>query len=84
MKVRRTLGEAVLDKAVEFAPMVVEGARPLILDDPVARERDAEEYLVPIAAELRGRGVDAAWSGAAPRRPPSWPPRGLPAPTSSR
>ena len=44
-----------------IAPMVVEGASPVIVDDPVARERDAEEYLAPIAAELRGRGVDAAW-----------------------
>jgi nucleotide-binding universal stress UspA family protein len=44
-----------------IAPMVVEGASPVIVDDPVARERDAEEYLAPIAAELRGRGIDAAW-----------------------
>ena len=44
-----------------IAPMVVEGASPVIVDDPVARERDAEEYLAPIAAELRGRGVEAAW-----------------------
>ena len=42
-------------------PMVVEGAGPLIVDDPVARKREAEEYLAPIAAELRDRGVDAAW-----------------------
>jgi nucleotide-binding universal stress UspA family protein len=42
-------------------PVVVEGASPVIVDDPVARQRDAEEYLAPIAAELRSRGVDAAW-----------------------
>jgi nucleotide-binding universal stress UspA family protein len=38
--------------------MVVEGATPVVVDDPVARQRDAEEYLAPVAAELRGRGVD--------------------------
>jgi nucleotide-binding universal stress UspA family protein len=42
-------------------PMVVEGATPLIIDDPIAREEDAGEYLAPIAAELRGRGVVATW-----------------------
>jgi nucleotide-binding universal stress UspA family protein len=50
-------------------PMVVEGARPLIVVDPVVREREAEEYLARIAAELRGRGVDVAPEvrrGAAP------------------
>ena len=43
-----------------IVPMVVEGATPMIVDDPLARERDAEEYLAPLAAELRGRGIDAA------------------------
>ena len=42
-------------------PMVVEGAGPLIVDDVLGREREAEEYLARIAAELRGRGVEAAW-----------------------
>jgi len=42
-------------------PMVAEGASPVFVDDPVARTRDAEEYLAPIAAELRGRGIDATW-----------------------
>lgn len=49
--------------------MAVEGVSPVVVDDPVARERDAEEYLAPIAAELRGRGVDAGYEvrrGAAP------------------
>jgi nucleotide-binding universal stress UspA family protein len=41
-------------------PMVVEGATPVVVDDPVARQRDAEEYLAPIAVELRGRGVDVS------------------------
>jgi nucleotide-binding universal stress UspA family protein len=42
-------------------PMVVEGAAPVFVDDPAARARDAQEYLAPIAAELRGRGVDATF-----------------------
>ena len=49
--------------------VVMDGASPAVLDDPVARERDAEEYLAPIAAALRSRGVEVAWEvrrGAAP------------------
>jgi nucleotide-binding universal stress UspA family protein len=42
-------------------PMVAEGAVPAFVDDPVAGARDAGEYLAPIAAELRGRGIDATW-----------------------
>lgn len=42
-------------------PMVVEGAPNVIVDDALGREREAEEYLARIAAELRGRGVNAAW-----------------------
>src|SRR5688500_14440872 len=42
-------------------PLVVEGASPVIVEDPVMRERDAEEYLAPLAAELRGRGIEATW-----------------------
>jgi len=42
-------------------PMVAEGASPVFVDDPVARTRDAQEYLAPIAAELQRRGVDATW-----------------------
>ena len=32
------------------------------IDDVEVRRRDAEEYLVPIAAALRARGVATAWS----------------------
>ena len=32
-----------------IAPLVVEGASSVIVDDPIARERDAEEYLAPLA-----------------------------------
>jgi len=32
------------------------------LEDVEGRRRDAEEYLAPIAAALRARGVDTAWT----------------------
>ena len=32
------------------------------LEDVEARRRDAEEYLAPIAAALRARGVNTAWA----------------------
>jgi nucleotide-binding universal stress UspA family protein len=57
-----------LDMAVRLVRVVepiaaVFAQRPpsAIVDDPRARERDAEEYLAPLAAELRGRGVAAEW-----------------------
>jgi nucleotide-binding universal stress UspA family protein len=58
-----------LDMAVRLVRVVepiaaVVAPRPTasaIVDDPRARERDAEEYLAPLAAELRGRGVAAEW-----------------------
>lgn len=48
---------------------VVEPIQPTMVEDPgfamiqdvAARTRCAEEYLAPIAAELRGRGIDADW-----------------------
>jgi nucleotide-binding universal stress UspA family protein len=33
-----------------------------MVDDVAARTRDAEEYLAPLAAMMRGRGVDASWA----------------------
>jgi nucleotide-binding universal stress UspA family protein len=39
-------------------PMAVEGTRHMIVDDIEGRRRDAEEYLAPIATELRARGVN--------------------------
>jgi nucleotide-binding universal stress UspA family protein len=42
-------------------PMAVEGTRHFVPDDIEARRRDAEEYLAPIAAGLRARGVDTTW-----------------------
>jgi len=38
-------------------PVVVEGTRAMALEDIEARRRDAEEYLAPLAAALRARGV---------------------------
>jgi nucleotide-binding universal stress UspA family protein len=34
----------------------------VVLDDLEARRREAEEYLAPIAAALRSRGVDTSWA----------------------
>jgi nucleotide-binding universal stress UspA family protein len=44
-----------------ITPIAVEGVRDVIVPDPAVRRRDAEEYLAPIAASLRARGVDASW-----------------------
>lgn len=50
--------EVVLLRVVEpIAPMVVEGSRHVELEDVKARRTDAEEYLAPIAVELRNKGV---------------------------
>jgi nucleotide-binding universal stress UspA family protein len=39
-------------------PMAVEGTRHITVDDVAGRQRDAQEYLAPIAAGLRARGAD--------------------------
>jgi nucleotide-binding universal stress UspA family protein len=44
-----------------ITPMAVEGGRMLAVDDVDTRRRDAEEYLAPIAAGLRARGVETTW-----------------------
>src|SRR5262245_41243338 len=49
---------------------VVEPLRPVVsgdiygppLEDLEARWRDAEEYLAPVVAALRARGVDTTWA----------------------
>lgn len=52
----------VLIRVLEpIPPMVIEGVRHLVLEDVGSRRRDAEEYLAPIAAALRARGVDVSW-----------------------
>lgn len=40
-------------------PMAVEGTRQFVVDDLQKRRQDAREYLAPIAASLRARGVSA-------------------------
>ena len=72
-----TAGEAVLRFLMEIAgpldmtvlllhvlePMpaqVTDGT--VVIDDVEARRREAEEYLAPISAALRSRGVDTAWA----------------------
>lgn len=40
-------------------PQVIEGSRHVIVEDPEARRVDAEEYLAPLAAQLRGKGIRA-------------------------
>jgi nucleotide-binding universal stress UspA family protein len=42
-------------------PVVVEAGRTIMVDDPETRRSDAEEYLAPIAARLRARGIDTGW-----------------------
>jgi universal stress protein A len=42
-------------------PTVIEASRHVVLDDVEGRRRQAEEYMAPIAAELRAKGVDVAW-----------------------
>ena len=50
--------EVVLLRVVEpIAPMVIEGARHFEMEDVEARRTDAEEYLAPIAVELRNKAV---------------------------
>ncbi|HXU88266.1 MAG TPA: universal stress protein [Methylomirabilota bacterium] len=57
-----------LDMAVRLLA-VVEPVQPTMVEDPGfvmiqdldARTRSAEEYLAPIAAELRGRGIEVEW-----------------------
>ena len=50
--------EVVLLRVVEpIAPVVIEGARHIEIEDVEARRTDAEEYLAPIAVELRNKAV---------------------------
>lgn len=38
-------------------PEVIEGSRHVIVEDPETSRVDAEEYLAPVAVELRNKGV---------------------------
>ena len=42
-------------------PSVIETTRQIVLEDVEGRRRDAEEYLAPIAAALRAKGVTVSW-----------------------
>lgn len=50
--------EVVLLRVVQpQPPQVIEGSRHVVVEDVEARRIDAEEYLAPLAAELRGKGI---------------------------
>jgi nucleotide-binding universal stress UspA family protein len=50
--------EVVLLRVVQpVPPMVIEGSHHVVVEDVEARQTDAEEYLAPLAVELRNRGV---------------------------
>jgi nucleotide-binding universal stress UspA family protein len=50
--------EVILLRVVEpIAPVVIEGSRHVEVEDVEARRTDAEEYLAPIAVELRNKAV---------------------------
>ena len=50
--------EIVLLRVVQpITPVVIEGSRHVEVEDVQARQTDAEEYLAPVAVELRGKGV---------------------------
>jgi nucleotide-binding universal stress UspA family protein len=44
-----------------ISPIVGDGTQAVIVDDVQERTRDAEEYLAPLAAVLRARGVNTSW-----------------------
>jgi nucleotide-binding universal stress UspA family protein len=53
--------EVVLLRVLTLVPpAVLDAARPIVLDDVEARHKDAEEYMAPLAAELRSRGIRVA------------------------
>jgi nucleotide-binding universal stress UspA family protein len=50
--------EVILLRVVQpIPPEVVEGSRQIVIEDVPARLAEAREYLAPLAAELRARGV---------------------------
>jgi nucleotide-binding universal stress UspA family protein len=50
--------EVVLLRVIQpVPPVVIEGSRHIEVEDLEARRIDAEEYLAPLAVELRGKGV---------------------------
>lgn len=50
--------EVILLRVIQpIAPVVIEGSRHIEVEDVETRRVDAEEYLAPIAVELRGKAV---------------------------
>jgi nucleotide-binding universal stress UspA family protein len=50
--------ELVLVRVVQpIVSQAIEGTRHAVVDDTAARLKEAREYLAPVAANLRGRGV---------------------------
>jgi len=50
----------VLLRVVEPISPVADAMGTVVIDDLASRRRDAEEYLAPIAIELRARGIETA------------------------
>lgn len=54
--------KVILLRVVEpLTPVIAHDVYRPMIDDVEARRRDAEEYLAPVAAALRARGVETAW-----------------------
>ncbi len=50
--------EVVLLRVVQpVPPVVIEGSRHIVVEDEEARRIDAQEYLAPLAVQLRNKGV---------------------------
>lgn len=50
--------EVVLLRVIQpTPPVVIEGSRRVEVEDVKARQVDAEEYLAPVAVELRAKGI---------------------------
>jgi nucleotide-binding universal stress UspA family protein len=56
-KIAGPLEVTLLRVNVPVRPLVVEGAGQPIFEDPESARIDAEEYLAPLAVDLRRRGV---------------------------
>lgn len=63
MRIAGPLGmSVVLIRVLEpITPVVGDGMQTVVVDDIEARTREAGQYLAPVAAALRARGVDSSW-----------------------
>ena len=57
LEIAGPLEVTLLRVTVPVRPMIVEGAGQPMFEDPESARIDAEEYLAPLAADLRRRGV---------------------------